>query len=134
MCGNSLSLFGVMLAISLIRYCYKNANDTSDLVTSDNHHTETLVLFYKDVRQKEYLDTIVRNYSQKVPLIFGKWRLLKSELGAIMLYETFDFLILKNESSKNMHTPILSEGNKEYYDDMVTLSYNAIYRLRNEGN
>ena len=77
-----------------------------------------------------YIDTLVRNYSHKVPLIFGKWKLLMSELGRIMLYGIFDFLIFRNDKSNHMHSSILSLGNKEFYDDMVTLSYNALNKLR----
>ena len=84
----SLSLFGVMLAISLIRNFYNYPNQ---------------FLFYKDVGQEEYIDTIAENFSHKVPLIFGKWKLLKSELGRIMLYETLDFLFFNNDRSNSMH-------------------------------
>ena len=126
----SLSLFGVMFAISLIRYYYKGANDSCDLVDSDYHRTDRLVLFYSGIDEKEYFETIVKNYSQKVPLIFGKWGVLKSELGSILLFEAFDILIFKNDRSRNMHTSILSGGNKEFYDDMMILSYNALNKLR----
>jgi hypothetical protein len=100
------------------------------IAPNDNYPSQKIVLFYRDIDQEMYIGTIVRNYSHKVPLIFGKWELLKSKLGRIMLYETFDFLIFKNDRSNNMHSSILSLGNKEFYDDMVTLSYNALNKLR----
>jgi hypothetical protein len=118
-----------MLVISIIRYFYKSSNN--EFITLNNSYSnQRLVLFYKNIDQEQYIDTIARNYSQKVPLIFGKWALLKSELGRIMLYETFDFLIFMKDRSINMHSSILSLGNKEFYDDMVTLSNNAINKLR----
>ena len=127
----SLSLFGMLLAISLVRYFYKAINEPNDpIAPNDNYPSQKLALFYRNIGQEMYIDTIVRNYSHKVSLIFGKWKLLKSELGRIMLYEIFDFLIFRNDKSNHMRSSILSLGNKEFYDDMMTLSYNALNKLR----
>jgi DNA-binding PadR family transcriptional regulator len=113
-----LSLFGVLLAISLIRHHYEskvNANVSEPL-------------FYQHINEKEYLDSIAQNYKDKIPLIFGKWEFLKAQLGQLMLYDGFDFLIYKSHKS-NLLTSILLGGNKEFYDDIHTLTYNAAMKL-----
>ena len=42
----------------------------------------------------DYFDSIIKNYQDKLPLIFGKWDFLKENLG-FLLYHNFDFLIDK---------------------------------------
>jgi DNA-binding PadR family transcriptional regulator len=114
-----LSLFGVMLAIAVISYHFSGED------TYNNDVRDKLKLFYNRIDQKKYCDTIARNYKDKVPLIFGKWDFLKSKLGS-MLYESFDFLIYMNSRSNSMNTSLWSFGNKEFYDDIRALTYNAI--------
>jgi hypothetical protein len=46
-----------------------------------------------------------------------------------MLYDSFDFLIFKSSRSDNMDKSIWSLGNKEFYDEIQELTYNAIDRL-----
>jgi hypothetical protein len=97
---------------------------------SNNDNTGKLNLFYNDIDQKEYCDTITRNYKDKIPLIFEKWDFLKSQLGEMILYDSFDFLIYKNDrQSKEIETSIWLGGYKEFYNDIQTLTYNAITRL-----
>ena len=81
MTGNTyeLSLFGVMLVISLIRYHYME-------IDKDRLH--------KDMKPNEYCDLIAKNYTEKLRLIFGKWNFLQEQLG-FLLYDSFDFLIYK---------------------------------------
>ncbi len=125
-----LSLFGVMLAIALIRYHFRGMDTMCHTGASNNDDTGKLNLFYKRIDQKEYCDTIARNYKDKIPLIFGKWNILKSQLGKIILYDSFDFLIYKNENqSKDIKTSIWLGGYKEFYNDIQTLTYNAITKL-----
>ena len=125
-----LSLFGVMLAIAIISYHFTGMDTfrQSSLYNNTNNVIPSLKLFYNDIDQKEYYDTIVKNYKDKIPLVFGKWDFLKSELGAI-LYDSFDFLIYKSSRSDNMDKSIWSLGNKEFYHEIQELTYNAIDRL-----
>jgi DNA-binding PadR family transcriptional regulator len=125
-----LSLFGVMLAISIISYHFTGMDTfrQSSLYNNNNDVMPKLKLFYNDIDQKEYYDIIAKNYKDKIPLVFGKWDFLKSELGAI-IYDSFDFLIYKSSRSDNMDKSIWSLGNKEFYDEIQELTYNAIGRL-----
>jgi DNA-binding PadR family transcriptional regulator len=124
-----LSLFGVMLAMAIISYHFMGMDTfRQSNVYNNNDDIPRLKLFYNDIDQKEYYDTIVQNYKDRIPLIFGKWDFLKSELGG-MLYDSFDFLIYKSSRSDNMDKSIWSLGNKEFYDEIQELTYNAIDRL-----
>jgi DNA-binding PadR family transcriptional regulator len=124
-----LSLFGVMLAMAIISYHFVGIDIFRQRTIYNNSDViPRLKLFYNDIDQKEYYDTIAKNYKDKIPLIFGKWDFLKSELGA-MLYDSFDFLIYKSSRSDNMDKSIWSLGNKEFYDEIQELTYNAIDRL-----
>jgi DNA-binding PadR family transcriptional regulator len=58
-----LSLFGVILVLTLIRYYDKDRL---------NH-----ALYYQHISFPKYYDKIARNYHNRLPLIFGKWPLLK---------------------------------------------------------
>jgi hypothetical protein len=86
------------------------------------------VLFYTSTNLKQYFDSIALNYKNKIPLIFGKWDLLKSQLGT-MLYDSFDFLIYKANRSRTINETVWSGGTKEYYEDLQTLSFKAIRNL-----
>ena len=63
-----LSLFGVLLVLFIIR-----KNDAGAMPQG---------LFYEHNLQ-QYFDTIAKNYKGKIPLIFGKWSLLKSTIQEI---------------------------------------------------
>lgn len=110
-----MSLFGVLLAIAFIRHHYKFKVDANE---------RRPALFYHHIDEKEYFGRIAQNYKDKIPFIFGKWEFLKTQLGEIMLYDGFDFLIFKSHKS-NLLTSIWLGGNKEFYDDIYTLTYNA---------
>jgi len=62
--GNTyeLSLFGVMLMISLIRYHYM----TMDTDRTHNSTTTKTVLLYNDMKPNEYCDLITKNYNEKL--------------------------------------------------------------------
>jgi len=116
-----LSLFGVMLMFSLIRYHYVGID------TNRPHSTKVLDLFYNDIKPNMYCDIIAKNYSEKLPLIFEKWNFLQNQLG-FLLYDSFDFLIYKKDG-KSTASSIWIGGNKEFYEDIQALASNTRYHL-----
>ncbi|HET7148433.1 MAG TPA: hypothetical protein VFI73_08040 [Candidatus Nitrosopolaris sp.] len=56
---------------------------------------------HTDLKPDEYCDRIAKNYEEKLPLIFGKWNFLKSQLGRILLFDSFDLLIYEKAGSKS---------------------------------
>jgi DNA-binding PadR family transcriptional regulator len=129
-----LSLFGIMVVVAIISYHFTGMdtyhNPGGD-INGNNADADSIIrpsLFYNKINQTKYYDTIVKNYKFKVPLIFGKWDFLKSALGT-MLYDGFDFLIYKSSRSDTIDCSIWSFGSKEFYDDGIALTRDAIRRL-----
>jgi hypothetical protein len=126
-----LTLFGVMVVIAIISYHFAGVKN----VQSQRGISSTRIsywkprLFFDNLNLKQYFDTIALNYRNKLPLIFGKWNLLKSQLGT-MLYDSFDFMIYKSNRAHTIDETIWSFGTKEYYDEIQALAYNTIKRLR----
>ncbi|MET0785109.1 MAG: hypothetical protein ABWY25_00180 [Paenisporosarcina sp.] len=54
---------------------------------------------------------------------------MKAQLGKIMLYEEIESLIDETIKSHKFNTSIWSRGNKEFYDDIHMLTYNAAMKL-----
>ena len=73
----SLSLFGVMLAISLIRYFYKAINESNDLIAPNDNYTNQTISILQRYRSRKYIDTIVRNYSHKGSSYIWKVEIVK---------------------------------------------------------
>lgn len=72
-------------------------------------------LYYRNILFTDYYDKIASNYQDKLPLVFGKWSLLKNILRSYSAYN-FD-IILDRElrlGDSNMIS-IISGGNKELY-------------------
>jgi hypothetical protein len=126
-----LSLFGVLLAMAFIRYHHVGYAYpiTSQVVSNSNVSKNTEQLFYHHIDKREYYDSIARNYKDKIPFIFGKWKFLEAELGQSRLYGGFDFLVYNNRKSNSFQMSIWSGGNKEFYDDIHMLTYNAAWKL-----
>jgi hypothetical protein len=99
----SLSLFGVMLMLTLIRY-----QDMNRL---------NLYLFNKFTIQESF-DIMALNYAEKLPLIFGEWDLLKRILKILAVYN-FDIIIDKEARFRAMDVSVNMDGNKEYYDSLL---------------
>lgn len=128
-----LTLFGIMLVVAIINYhftgmdTYRNPyNDISSI------NVDSIIrpcLFYNKINQAKYFDTIVRRYKDKIPLVFGKWDFLKS-VSDTMLYDGFDFLTYKSSRLYTIESSIWSFGSKEYYDDIKTLTRNAMEKLQ----
>jgi len=97
-----LSLFGVILVLTLVRYYDMNKLNPG--------------LYYRDILFPDYYDKIASNYQDKLPLIFGKWSLLKKILRIFAAYN-FD-IILDNELHlrDTDKLSIVRGGNKELYD------------------
>jgi hypothetical protein len=122
-----LSLFGVMLTIALIRYHHIGIDNTRS--PNLDGYVQRPNLFYKEYTVQEYYDRIASNYQDKLPLIFGKWEWLKKQLGLILAYDNFDFLIYKEALSNSMTTTVWFGGNKEFYDNIQALASNAYYMM-----
>ena len=97
-----LSLFGIILVLKLIRYCYNNQKEKN--------------LFFGNIPFIEYFEKIVKNYDTKLPLLFGKWNLLKRILKDYAIYN-FDKII--NEYYFHTDTFSISlGGNNEFFSNI----------------
>jgi hypothetical protein len=108
-----LSLFGVILGLVLIHH-----NRIGRLKCG---------LSNKQFSFEEYYNKIVSNYRTKLPLIFGKWDLLKEVLKELAIYN-FIMILHKDEISSNStnFNSVMLGGNKELCDSVITISsYNA---------
>ncbi len=110
-----LTLYGVIFVLTLIRLFDR------DLLQNG--------LFYNDLHFGDYFDIIVKNYKALLPLIFGKWILLKKESKLLALYN-FDIVIdnhlrLLNEKSIS----ILNGGNSELIQGIRQISVQNGNRL-----
>ena len=103
----SLSVFGVILAIKLIRL--------------HNLNTIKRLYLFNDYFMQNAIDLIADNYTESLPLIFAEWDLLKRVLKILSIYN-FDIIIGLKQSIDDRVTSILSSGTKEYYDDMTGIT------------
>lgn len=113
-----LSLFGVMLTIALIRYHYMGI-DNQRYPKYDRPN-----LYYNKLSLSGYIDKIANNYAKDIPLIFGKWSLLKTCLGEDLVYDSFDSFFYEEERSNYMINSVWFGGKKEFYDDIQSLADN----------
>ena len=107
-----LSLFGVMLTLLILLY-----NDMKKLKHG---------LYIKKYPLKKYCDIISYNYSQKLPLIFGKWNRLRQILQVSTIYN-FDAALLHtgllNNDSNSLS--VITRGNQEIFEGIrKILQYN----------
>jgi hypothetical protein len=73
-----------------------------------------------------HYDTAARNYQEKLPLVFGKWTLLKDMLERDRFSSLFNYLFGDYESE------ILSVslgGNKEIYDNIRAAGFRTISKF-----
>jgi hypothetical protein len=116
-----LSLFGIMLVLTLIRH------DDMDRLRHG--------MYYTDLTFQKYHDTIASNYKNKLPLIFGKWDLLKKTLKELSGYG-FDVVLDKESRLKRFGEPASLGGNKEYYDAALAIiqhSHKQLFELQIKG-
>ncbi len=102
-----LSLFGIMFVLTLIRY-----NEAGKLENG---------LYYNTFSSEGYFKKIADNYKQRLPLIFGKWYLLKKVLGSSMI-SNFDIILEREVRAKQLQISISQRGNKEFYESIDSLS------------
>jgi hypothetical protein len=96
-----LSIFGVLLALSLIRY-----NDMGRLNQG---------LFYENLSFRSYFEKIVVNYEYTLPMIFSKWKTLKEILKVFTIFN-FDMILDKQiYLSDPYRTSVIRGGNMEFY-------------------
>jgi hypothetical protein len=110
-----LSLFGVILVLTLVRYY-----DMGRL----NHG-----IYYRNISFSNYYDKIAANYQDKLPLIFGKWNLLKDILR---LYAAYNFDIILDKEIRLRDSDKLSiirGGNKELYDSIREIILQTLQQL-----
>ena len=107
LCTYELSLFGLLLVMTVVRYHERNTYDIN--------------LFNEGLSLSDYYDKISSNYSSKLPLIFGKWHLLKRHLKVWTEYNFDIILVEENARSGALESPVSIGGNKEYYQNMQSL-------------
>jgi hypothetical protein len=98
------------------------------LVLIYNNHIGKLKcgLYIKEFSFEEYFDKIVSNYRPKLPLIFGKWKLLTRVLKELAIYNLIMILNKDEISSANQNLDSVILGNKDLCDGIRTISlYNA---------
>jgi DNA-binding PadR family transcriptional regulator len=122
-----LSLFGIMLIVAIIRHHHIGVDSNRIDSNGDNNR---LQLFFEDIPMEEYMDKISSNYPDKIPLVFGKWNLLKKELGSSFIYDNFDFMFYDKAYAVNMSTSIWQGGNKEFCDSLQSLAERSRSMLR----
>jgi hypothetical protein len=104
-----LSLFGVMIVLTLIR-----EDDMAMLKPG---------LFYRRFSPEVYYDMVASNYSNNLPLIFGKreWRFLRKTLKGMAIYN-FDILLSKEVRSECFAEPYLIKGKSEIYHSAMKIT------------
>ena len=101
-----LSLFGVILVIKLLQYY--------NIHNKENH-------YYNQFTFLDYFGKIVRNYREKIPLVFGKWYILKKILKNYAIYN-LDVIIDPDDSLNERQISISLGGNKELYYGIKEIS------------
>jgi hypothetical protein len=115
-----LSLFGVILALTLVRYY-----DMDELKHG---------LYYTRISFAEYYDRISSNYRSKLPLIFGKWKLLKGILKIASAYN-FDVILDKDIRIKDSDKlSVTRGGNKELYEGIREIVFQNRQQLGDVAN
>jgi hypothetical protein len=109
-----LSLFGILLVQSLVH----------------NREIGKLKhgLYYNNISFENYHDKIASNYQSKLPMVFGKWNLLKGILN-IMSAHNFGIILDRQTRSDIMARSSLEGGNKEFYDSVVGVALHSQTQL-----
>ncbi len=111
-----LSVFGVILVLTLVRY-----QDMGLLKHG---------LYYTSIGFEEFYDKVALNYHDKLlPLIFGRWhKSLKRILKPIPAYN-IDILLDKEKRSIAMDKTVLMKGNGELYTSMRLVASYSLSQL-----
>jgi ribosomal protein L40E len=136
-----LSLIGIFLVLAIISYDYYGYHRGIFL---------PLDRYYDYIEPKDYCETIALRNQNKLPLIFGKWDLLKDAIAkkrlsdldepkAIIALIFQNFLFNKESRIDNISSPVSIGGFREFHDNVqalaqrTTIKLNEIYEdLENE--
>ncbi len=103
-----LSLYGIIVVLTLIR-----RYDMGKAVPG---------LFFDDLPFPDYIEKIANNYQDKLPLVFGKWDILKRTIKLLAAYN-FDIVIDKSiRQTKSNNVSITRGGNAELLDGIKEIS------------
>jgi hypothetical protein len=75
----------------------------------------------------EYYNNIASNYQDKLPLIFGKWKLLNQILDFDTVPSIFDYLFLHKSEILSLSNVL--GGNKEIYDNIKSAALSTINKF-----
>jgi hypothetical protein len=107
-----LSLFGIGLLIHVIRQC-----------------TMCRLSLFFNIPLEGYYEKISSNYADSLPLIFGKWSLLRKYLKVWSVYN-FDIILVEEQArSRVMDIPLISGGLKEFYQNMHSIAFSISKQL-----
>jgi hypothetical protein len=101
-----LSLLGILLVLATI---------TSKRIEEDKTYFS-------------HYDTAARNYQEKLPLVFGKWKLLKETLDFYQFSSLFDYLF-GDYKSEILSLSVSLGGNKEIYDNIRAAGFRTISKF-----
>jgi hypothetical protein len=121
-----MSLFGVILILSIIRRLYTWTSTSRYFQNNFLHSRMGLYDFY---------DKVAANYHDKLPLIFGKWDLLKKKSHGMLIEPYFNVILFDDIRSDVMKVPNLMGGNKEIYENIHALALytdNKLLEIYNE--
>ena len=91
-------------------------------------------LHYSDISFVDYYDKIAHNYQDKLPLVFGKWNLLKNVLKLFSAYN-FDIVLSREMRSRDFDKiSITRGGNKELYDSIREIKLQTRLQLAEIAN
>ena len=111
-----LSVFGVLLALSLIRY-----NDMGRLNQG---------LLYENLSFMDYFEKIAANYEYTLPLIFSKWKTLKKILKVFTVYN-FDMILDRQiYLSDPYRISVIRGGSMEFYGGIREIISHVHQQLR----
>jgi DNA-binding PadR family transcriptional regulator len=117
-----LTLFGVILILTIVYY-----KCTYDHIYFNDYLNR---LGQRDPNIENYYNTVITNYQDKIPLIFGKWQIL------VNVFDTVDLLAPYFEPIFNeaVQKPLVSlsvniGGVKELYENMREISYHRFSKL-----
>lgn len=75
----------------------------------------------------KYYDKIASYYPEKLPMIFGKWKLLRRHLRFDWFPTIFDYLFI--DKTEILSLSILLGGNKEIYDNIRSAMLNTVSKF-----
>lgn len=114
-----LSLIGVLVALSIITFL-------SGLPKEDSINPKLPNRLYRD--RYQYYSIIASNYKDKLPLIFGNWKILSRWEYSDIVKSTLQQIFFRS-SRELFCAPIIVGGNKEVHDNIHSATLNVFWRL-----